>query len=165
MARFCRSRARSSTTLRMVAVAVVALAVSGVVAYASADKGAGGYISLEWISASAVGSAGLVHCLTWFSSAAVALDADNLAPGTNCALTATLKNVGNQPAYLDDGVYLHTPRGCPYFGYTDNLDGLATDPMVSPWGTFTYHSTFSLGASAGNSCEWKTAILLVMITG
>ena len=97
------------------------------------------------------------------SSTLLKLSALNLAPGTNCAFSATLKNTGGYPATLADVIVTSTT--CSSFGYTDNIHLVLPQPIISGGGSFLYDSSISLLSSAPTSCEGATATFDITITG
>lgn len=162
------------TSIGVAALIVVLLAAAGV-GYASSsgalgwnnhDEDHGPRFHLVWaLPDSTTGSVPYVRCSTSFVTSSLVLSAANLAPGTSCALSATIKNGGALAAILDSRIFLATPTECPFFTYSDNLHGLSQDPVLSAGQTFAYTAVLGLGAAAGNPCQGTTAVVYVAITG
>jgi hypothetical protein len=160
-------------TIALVTILGILLAVGGLGYGASSGKfdlsggdAHDGKIALLWTTPEHVsGSAAYVGCASSFTTTFLSLHATNLAPQTNCSLSATIKNSGSLPAALDSVFLVISSRGCSFYAYSDNVYADLTDPIIAAGGTFTYHATLSLLSGAGNSCERTSALVLVLITG
>jgi hypothetical protein len=164
--------------LPLTALAVVMMLSIGGIAYAACTGGGAGCgspgkgggqcptsLNLIWTEYSTpVPSASTVSCTAAITtSTLLTLGASNLAPGESCVFDATLTNTGTIPATLGDVIDPVTP--CTGFSYTDNINQAYPAPGISAGGTFSYSSTVSLSASAGNACQHSSATFAVTITG
>jgi hypothetical protein len=154
------------------ALAVVFL-VAGGLGYACSSGGLNEHgsspppaVLLSWVSPeSSAPSAGYVHCSSSFTAEVLSIRVTDLAPATFCAVSGTIKNLGNLPLTLRAVITLTEPAGCAQFAYSDNVAGLTKEPVLDPERLFGYHADFSLSAKAGNICEGKSASVLVNIAG
>ena len=109
-------------------------------------------------------TASYVRCILHSTTTELWLTVSDLAPGSGCALNATVRNVGEVAVGLDASIALHESKSCPYFLYTDNVHGLTKDPVVHPSAAFAYHGTFLLKGTATEACQGQSASLEVVVT-
>ncbi|MGP8073515.1 MAG: hypothetical protein ACLP74_00615 [Thermoplasmata archaeon] len=163
-------------SLRLVALMVAVIAVSGGVAFACGGGGGcdSGFdhsscsqpsLQIEWKNPSSVHpSATYVGCVLTLTPTTLTAIVGGLVPGASCTLHAILANVGSNAVTLTETVSISEPKSCPKFAYSDNLPS-SPPGLLGSGATFAFQAVISLGASAANACQGAHATISVTITG
>lgn len=159
-------------TFVVVGLAAACLALSGV-AFACGGGGCNGNqggqgcqqsASLVWVSPTTTSvTPSTTLCSASASTSTLSVSVQQLVPGAECVVHATLKNTGEQSITLSASIVSHPAPGCPLFSYTDNLLGLVHPPSLLADHTFAYQATVLLSTAAGNACEGAGASWTVTI--
>lgn len=163
-------------SLRLIALVVAVIAVSGGVAFACGGGGGcdSGFdhgscsqpsLEIEWKNPSSVHpSATYVGCTLTLTTSTLTAVVRGLVPGASCALNAILANVGSEAVTLTEAVSISEPKSCAKFSYSDNLP-FAPPGVLNSGKTFAFQAVISLQASAANACQAAHATISVTITG
>lgn len=154
---------------------MIVLVGTGGVAYACTGGGPSGCgkgghscpptVGIAWENpSSAHPSQPSASCTISLSSSLLTVVVHNLAPGTSCAFSALLANVGQKAVTLTESVSISEPPNCRQFAYSDNLPHSPPRLLLSG-GTYAVHGSISLSAAAGNVCQGAHAVIVVTITG
>ncbi len=104
-------------------------------------------------------------CTATTSDSTLTIVVNGMVPGSDCQVSATLKNTGDDSVVLS-ATLTHPPSpACPLYTYADDLLGLSHGPTVDGGHTFAYTGLVSLSATAGNACEHTSATFQVTISG
>jgi hypothetical protein len=183
MARLRLSRSGTSPNVLGLALVVAAIVGSGGVAYACMGGSGGGCngvngdsnnnggndcsndLAIIWTTpTSTTPGAPIVSCSVSLTPSTLYVQVGGLAPGQSCGFSAVLENVGKETVSLAETVSIGEPSVCAFFHYSDNLPSSPPETLDVDHG-FTVHGTISLASGASASCEGKSALILVTITG
>jgi len=148
---------------------------TGGIAYACTGGGGGGCgkgghsclpeVGIAWENpSSAHPSQPSASCSISLSPTTLTVVVHNLAPGTSCAFSALLANVGQKAVTLTESVSILEPRNCLRFLYSDNVPH-SPARLLPMGGTYGFQGSISLSSAAGNVCQAAHATITVVITG
>jgi len=121
--------------------------------------------ALSWVAPTSTSANGVgVHCTASATPSLLTAAGTGFFPGARCWLNATIENTGQQLDKLVPHISASVPPGCATFTYSDNLLGVTPQVQLAPGHTYAYHAQFSLGLTAGNSCERQSAHFQVTIS-